>query len=83
MGTGESSQDDRAYYQIRIQGALDPRWSAWFDNLTISYDANGDTALSGFVADQAALYGLISRARDLGLTLIAVMRDESGSAGSD
>jgi hypothetical protein len=68
------SQHERGYYQIRVRGALDPCWSAWFDGLTIIHDPDGDTTLAGPVADQAALYGLISKARDLGLTLLEVRR---------
>jgi hypothetical protein len=64
------------FYHIRVHGHLDLTWSDWFDGLTITYDADGTTTLQGPVADQAALYGLISRARDLGLTLLAVVRSE-------
>ena len=60
------------WYQIRVKGHLDPSWSAWFDGLTITHDADGATTIRGPVVDQAALYGLISRARDLGLILLAV-----------
>jgi hypothetical protein len=60
------------HYQIRIKGHLDIDWSAWFDKLTITHDADGCTTISGKIADQAALYGLISKARNLGLTLVAV-----------
>ncbi len=74
METTKRLQHKRAYYQIRVQGTLDPRWSAWFDGFTITHDADGDTTLAGLVADQAALYGLLSKARDLGLTLLAVQR---------
>jgi hypothetical protein len=65
------------YYHIRVQEHLDPIWSDWFDGLTIMHDADGTTTLQGPVVDQAALYGLISRARDLGLTLLAVVPSES------
>ena len=72
------------YYQIRVQGHLDHIWSAWFDNLTIQHDPDGGTTLAGLVADQAALYGLIEKARDLGLTLLAVLQlDTSASPDSD
>ena len=64
------------YYRMRVEGYLEPHWSIWFDGLTITHDSNGDTTLEGPVRDQAALYGLIDKARDLGLTLIAVTRDE-------
>ena len=64
------------YYRIRVKGHLDLTWSAWFDGLTLTHEANGDTTLYGPVVDQAALYGLIGRARDLGLTMLAVVRSE-------
>ena len=62
------------YYQIRVKTHIDLDWSAWFDRLMITHDADGCTTISGKVADQAALYGLISKARNLGLTLVAVQR---------
>lgn len=67
------------YYQIRVRGRLDPLWTDWFEGLTITHETNGDTTLSGRVADQAMLYGLISRACDLGLTLLAVTWVEKGN----
>jgi len=73
---GQRSADDMPVrYQIQVRGALDPRWSAWFDQLAITHDAEGNTLLVGPVSDQAALYGLINRLRDLGMTLLAVTRD--------
>jgi hypothetical protein len=60
------------YYQITVRGPLDARWSPWFDGLTITPDADGNTILAGPVLDQAMLYGYLSRARDLGLVLLAV-----------
>jgi hypothetical protein len=62
------------HYQIRVKTHLDLDWSAWFDDLAITHDADGCTTISGKVADQAALYGLISKVRNLGLTLVAVQR---------
>lgn len=59
-------------YQIRITGRLDRRWEGWFDDLTITLD-DEDTLLTGEVADQAALHGLLRRVRDLGLPLVSVM----------
>ena len=59
------------YYVIKVQGEIDSRRFHWFDGLEVSQE--GDTAtLSGFVEDAAALYGLIARARDLGLTLVSI-----------
>ena len=61
-------------YSVRVEGYLDHAWVEWFDGLTIVHEPNGDTVLSGPVRDQAALYGLLNRLGDLGLTLIDVSR---------
>ena len=67
-----------AYYDITVRGHLDQeRWPHWFDGLRVTQQADGMTMLSGPVADQAALHGLLARVRDLGLVLIAVQRYES------
>ena len=60
------------YYEIKIKGHLDPRWSEWFGNLQLSYLGGDETLLSGSLPDQAALHGLLERVRDLNLTLISV-----------
>ena len=60
-------------YQIRLKGHLDARWSEWFDGLTITLEANGETLLTGPVVDQAALYGLLKKVRDIGLPLLSVV----------
>jgi len=59
-------------YKIRIKGHLDERWSEWFDDMTISLEENGETLLTGPVADQAELHGLLKKIRDLGLVLVSV-----------
>jgi hypothetical protein len=59
-------------YEIRIAGHLPSQWSAWFEGLTVVLEPDGTTLLSGPVIDQAALYGLLKKVRDTGLTLIAV-----------
>ena len=59
-------------YQITVQEYLDDSWSPWFDGLTLTHAADGATTLAGLVRDQTALYGLLDKARDLGLTLLAV-----------
>ena len=59
-------------YQIRFKGHLDPSWSAWFDGLTLTHEASGETLLTGLLPDQAALYGILEKARNLNLTLVAV-----------
>jgi hypothetical protein len=58
-------------YEIRVKGILDQRWSAWFEDLEVSSDGE-ETVISGPVADQAALHGLLTKVRDLGLFLISV-----------
>lgn len=60
------------HYEIRIEGYLEARWANWFDGLTITPDENGDTLLSGSVADQAALHGILKKIRDLGMPLISI-----------
>ena len=67
-----SETEPSAHYEITVRGILDPRWSAWFDGLQLTSDAAGRTTISGPVADQAALHGLLTRIRDLGLTLLEV-----------
>ena len=59
-------------YQIQLKGHLDSRWSAWFDGMTISNQANGEAVLRGPLADQVALHGVLIKVRDLGLPLLAV-----------
>ena len=62
-------------YRIKLKGCLDPDWSDWFEQMEISIDGD-QTILTGPVADQAALHGLLVRIRDLNLTLLAVERIE-------
>jgi hypothetical protein len=57
---------------ITVKGLLDPRWSAWFDGLTIAHRETGESVLTGRLLDQAALHGVLTRVRDLGLSLVAV-----------
>lgn len=70
------SSDDRSgagRYEVRLFGHLDARWAAWFDGLTVTSRDDGTTVISGPLADQAALHGLLQRVRDLGLPLISVI----------
>ena len=61
-----------AGYRLRVDGHLDQRWSAWFDDLTLTRETDGTTSLTGAVTDQAELHGLLVKIRDLGITLISV-----------
>jgi hypothetical protein len=71
------------YYEITIQGHLDPHWSEWFDGLRITHEPNGTTTLAGPIVDQAALHGVLIKVRDLGLPLIGVRRMAEGSSARD
>lgn len=59
-------------YEIRLAGHLAPRWSSWFDELSITTDEDGTTVLRGQVIDQAALHGLLQKLRDLGIPLLSL-----------
>ncbi len=59
-------------YQIRVKGHLGPQWTVWFDGLAISLEGDGETLITGPVADQAALHALLRKVRDLGLPLLSV-----------
>jgi hypothetical protein len=63
------------HVEIRIRGRIEEHWSSWFEDLTIE-SVGSETVLSGVVADQASLYGLLSRLRDLGLPLLSVQSVE-------
>jgi hypothetical protein len=66
----------RDVYEIRVKGNLDLRWSDWFDGFSITPVGADETLLSGSVADQAALHGVLHKIRDLGLPLLTVQRLE-------
>lgn len=69
-------------YQIRIKGHLSQQWIDWFDNLTITLEEHGDTLLTGPVPDQAALYGLLKKVRDLGMPLVSVTQVQTNATNS-
>ena len=72
---GERRQS--AFYHIVVQGALDEAWQEWFSGMAIAVDRNEDgvvTTLKGFVADQAALRGILNKLWDLNLTVVGVKR---------
>lgn len=71
-------------YRLRVAGHLDQHWSLWFGDLTLIHDDDGTTSLIGAVADQAELHGLLTKIRDLGVTLISLETvDPAGSADDD
>jgi hypothetical protein len=72
--------DEATRYEIRLKGHLEDRWADWFDGLTITRDDHGESLLSGLVADQAALHGVLRRVRDLGLPLVSVIQVDARQA---
>ncbi len=64
--------DEPQLYEIRVRGHLDARWTNRFEDLTITLEEDGDTLLTGPIIDQAALYGLLKKVRDLGMPLVSV-----------
>jgi hypothetical protein len=69
--------------KIRVKGRLDKHWSEWFDGLKISYRGEDETVLSGPFCDQAALYSLLTKLRDLGLGLVSLRTTEISPAGNN
>lgn len=64
--------DRPSVFQVRIRGHLGPQWTDWFDGMAITLEDDGDTLLTGLIADQAALHGLLKKVRDIGMTLVSV-----------
>ena len=71
-----------ARYEIRVEGVLDGRWAAWFGGLQVTSEGT-QTVISGLLADQPALHGVLAKIRDLGLCLISVRRLGPGDAGNE
>ena len=67
-------------YEIRVRGHLGTRWAASFDGLSLVHKSDGSTAITGLVADQAALHGLLRKVRDVGLPLLSVTQLELGQS---
>ena len=76
MSETSTGNHEAGRYEIRLKGHLAGRWAAWFDGLSLTNDSDGTTIISGLVADQAALHGLLQKVRDVGLPLISVTRVE-------
>jgi len=79
MSAPDASTEDHhepRLYEIRLKGHLDARWTDWFEGLSLSHASDGTTMLSGPVVDQAALYGVLRKVRDLGLPLVSVIQVE-------
>jgi hypothetical protein len=80
IGSYVPAMSETETYEIRIQGRLEDRWSAWFDGMDLVTEADGSTVIRGPVADQSALHGLIQKVRDLGLPLLSVTHTQTGQA---
>ena len=83
MNATDASTEDHhepRVYTIRLKGHLDARWATSFDGLSLTLNSDGTTLRAGPVVDQAALYGLLRKVRDLALPLLSVMEVEPGQA---
>ena len=78
-----TSGQDGDWYEIRVQGRLDDRWSSWLDGLDLSRRDDGTTVLSGPLPDQAALHGVLHKVGDLGLPLLSVTRADPSPAPTE
>ena len=78
VSTGDYHEPGR--YEIRLKGHLDARWADRFAGLSFTHASDGTTILAGPVVDQAALYGLLRKVRDLGLPLVSVIQVEPKQA---
>jgi len=77
------ASQDAGSYDIRVSGALDARWASWFDGMNVRTRDDGTSLISGPIADQAALHGVLQRVRDVGLALISVERRDPGTSSLD
>jgi hypothetical protein len=80
MRNSKTDPGQSCVYQIRIRGHLSDQWTGWFEGLTITLEEDGDTLLTGPVVDQAALFGLLKKVRDLGMQLVSINCAEPGSS---
>jgi hypothetical protein len=71
-----NAHDQSSRYRIKVKGLLDEKWLDWFEGMTITYEENA-TVLEGPIPDQTALHGILTRIRDLNLTLQYLIRAES------
>jgi hypothetical protein len=74
---------EKAKYQITVEGLLDTRWSEWFEGWTVTPQEDGTTILTIPLVDQAALHGVLTKIRDLNLSLLSVQKSETGSTAKE
>jgi hypothetical protein len=78
MRRSNNLEGETTVYEIRVKGHLGGHWSEWFGGLEITNLENGEAVLSGAIVDQAALHGVLTMVRDLGLPLVAVKSLDPG-----
>ena len=66
-------------HEIRVQGHLDDRWANWLEGLALTRENDGTTTLTGQLADQAALHGVLNKIRDLNLPIVSVRHVDSAA----
>ena len=71
-GPGVTDSSGIPQYEVQVKGHLGPRWTAWFNGLSVTNEVGGITVIRGPIVDQAALHGLLQKLRDLGLPLLSV-----------
>ncbi len=76
MIAGSQSSREAALYEIRVRGRLDEKRQLWFEGMTVKPLTGNETSIWGIVQDQSALFGLLSKVRDMGLVLLSVRRIE-------
>jgi hypothetical protein len=83
MTSRKIDRDRPVDYQIRLHGQLDAQWTTWFGGMTVILTDDGDTVLTGPVADQAALHGLLRKVRDIGIPLVSINEIHQSHKGSN
>jgi len=83
MENGQQQSVRHNLFEIEVKGILDEKWSDWFDGLSVTYLDNKNTLLRGHIQDQSALHGILSKIRDLGLTLIRLAEAEKTLTSED
>lgn len=68
-----SSDEGKTRYQIKVAGHLDRHWEDWLGGLQITYDAQGNSLLTGVIPDQSALHGILLHIRNLGMKLVSLI----------
>jgi hypothetical protein len=81
-GSSTGTSTGGSHVEIRVKGRLEPRWTTWFDGLDVTAQPDGTTVIHGPVVDQAALFGVLQRLRDLALPLISVVHVDPASTYS-